>query len=106
MLKKERTREELEILLRDQHNVIEQMVVQAGMKDAALSAETAAVVVLMNQRDRAMDGIDALLDAVRIRHGWDKTRLIDYEVYAEVYEMRASLLMSGTNCSKREVVSE
>ena len=64
MLKKERTREELEILLRDQHNVIEQMAVQAGMKDAALTAETAAVVTLTKQRDRAIGALDMVLAVV------------------------------------------
>ena len=56
MLKKERTREELEILLRDQHDVIEQMAVQAGMKDAALLAE---VVRLRDLVEFAIAAIDS-----------------------------------------------
>ena len=94
MLKKERTREELEILLRDQHNVIEQMAVQAGMKDAALATETAAVVVLRNQRNRAIETLNMVLANVRHHGRWKHSVMLDASVVNEARALRDRLAVS------------
>ena len=76
MIKEQPTRDELMMVVRDQENVIEATVdAQAMLHDH--------LIAVREQRDRAMDTIAALFHATRSHAKWNKTLLIDRDVFFE-----------------------
>jgi len=76
MIKEQPTRDELMMVVRDQANVI----------DATIATQTAQyehLIKVAEQRDRAIDTIANLLNAVRKHPNWEKTMLIDASIYFE-----------------------
>ena len=85
MLREEPTRDELKMVVRDQQNVIEATL-------AAQMAQQQALVAAREQRDRALDTIDAMLDATKWRAGWKNTMLIKTSMVSDALVEWASLL--------------
>ena len=76
MIKEQPTREKLMMVVRDQENVIETTVAAQAMLHDHL-------IAVREQRDRAMDTIAALFHATRSHAKWNKTLLIDRDVFFE-----------------------
>jgi len=76
MIKEEPTRDELMMVVRDQENVIEATVAAQAMLHDHL-------IAVREQRDRAVDTIAALFHATKAHAKWNKTLLIDRDVFLE-----------------------
>ena len=76
MIKEQPTREKLMMVVRDQENVIETTVAAQAMLHDHL-------IAVREQRDRAMDTIAALFHATRSHAKWNKTLLIERDVFFE-----------------------
>ena len=76
MMKEEPTRDELMVVIRDQENVI----------DATIASQTAQyeyLIKVIEQRDRAIDTMAALFMATKAHAKWNKTLLVDRDVFIE-----------------------
>ena len=89
MLREEPTREELEMVVRDQENVIR----------ATLDAQIEQGLMLIaakKQRNRAIRALLDLLTATRVRKGWKATMLTDAEAWSEAHDEYFDLMEEVT----------